>query len=511
MRCAALFLLAMLVCRPALAEDVLRYTGVNLSGAEFGGTGGTHGYQYIYPTASAAYFRGKGMNTFRLPFRWERLQPTLGGDFAAGEWELLQDSVAALTAGGAAVLLDVHNYARHRGKVIGAADGPTNEQFADLWRRLALRWKDDRRVIFGLMNEPHGLPGERWAASANHAIATIRAQGARNLILVPGVAWTGAGSWYATWYGTANAVTMLSITDPGDNFAFEVHMYVDRDSSGTHDEVAEDDPDTGADRLARFTEWCRANGKRGFLGEFATPASELGLETAERTLAHMSANNDVWIGWTWWSAGPWWGDYMFSVQPTGSGGDKPQMPVLLRHASDAVIDLSTNAAPSVSAGPDRAISVGASADLDGAVNDDGLPGPAVTRTWTKVSGPGAVAFANSHATDTTVRVDAAGTYVLRLAASDGSLSATDTVTMTAYAGPLVTTATVTISGTVKAGTTALTVDGTPVVVSGSGAFQLTMPVPTSAAVHTLMMTDAQGRTTTRTLTLAPVPTASDPG
>jgi len=67
----------------------ITYRGVSLAGAEFGvdssGNGplpGTFGVNYIYPDpayaagyTSPGYFLGKGMTTFRLPFRWERLQP----------------------------------------------------------------------------------------------------------------------------------------------------------------------------------------------------------------------------------------------------------------------------------------------------------------------------------------------------------------------------------------------------------------------------------------------------
>ena len=64
------------------------YTGVNLSGAEFGASNlpGTFGTDYTYPTnAEVDYYVGKGMNTFRLPFRWERLQPTANSAFNAAE------------------------------------------------------------------------------------------------------------------------------------------------------------------------------------------------------------------------------------------------------------------------------------------------------------------------------------------------------------------------------------------------------------------------------------------
>jgi aryl-phospho-beta-D-glucosidase BglC (GH1 family) len=81
-------------------EAAFQYTGVNLSGYEFGNavTGknndccilflllhrymmiitGVYGTDYVLPSQSEVnYFIRKGMNTFRLPFLWERLQPVL--------------------------------------------------------------------------------------------------------------------------------------------------------------------------------------------------------------------------------------------------------------------------------------------------------------------------------------------------------------------------------------------------------------------------------------------------
>jgi hypothetical protein len=86
-----------------------------------------------------------------------------------------------------------------------------------------------------------------------------------------------------------------------------------------------------------------------------------------------------------------------------------------------------NVAPSVSAGPDRTVFLGQSAALDGTVSDDGLPNGTLTTTWSKVSGPGTVSFANASAVDTTASFGAFGSYVLRLTASDGELSAQDDV------------------------------------------------------------------------------------
>lgn len=67
-------------------------------------------------------------------------------------------------------------------------------------------------------------------------------------------------------------------------------------------------------------------------------------------------------------------------------------------------------------------------NLTGVVTDDSTPAPTVQ--WTKVSGPGTVVFANAASAVTSATIDAPGTYVLRLTANDGSLSASDDVTIT---------------------------------------------------------------------------------
>lgn len=96
--------------------------------------------------------------------------------------------------------------------------------------------------------------------------------------------------------------------------------------------------------------------------------------------------------------------------------------------------LPVNKPPTVDAGPARSAVLPAAASLDGTVADDGLPAAgSVTTAWSVVSGPGAVAFADAGAVDTTATFTVAGTYSLRLTASDGALSAADTVSVTVQA------------------------------------------------------------------------------
>jgi pectate lyase len=91
----------------------------------------------------------------------------------------------------------------------------------------------------------------------------------------------------------------------------------------------------------------------------------------------------------------------------------------------------SNQPPTVNAGANQTIRLPASASLNGTVTDDGLPAPArLTTTWTQVSGAGSVTFADRSAIDTTAAFSMAGTYGLRLTATDGARSASDDVTVT---------------------------------------------------------------------------------
>jgi hypothetical protein len=89
----------------------------------------------------------------------------------------------------------------------------------------------------------------------------------------------------------------------------------------------------------------------------------------------------------------------------------------------------------VNAGSNQTITLPAAANLNGTVTDDGLPNPpgAVTVTWSKTSGPGTVTFANPAAKVTTATFSAAGTYVLKLTASDSALTASANTTVTVNA------------------------------------------------------------------------------
>lgn len=314
-----------IVPAPTLAPGMLR--GVNLAGGEFG-EGNVYATDYIYPpNGSLDYYVARGMNAFRVPFKWHRLQPDLGGELSTHDLAELDRIVDHAAAAGAYAILDPHDFGRRDGVIIGETDRVTSAHFADFWLRLAVHYRERQNVIFGLMNEPHDQDHEVLVSVLNEAIRAIRGTGSAGLILVPGNAWSGAHSWLTS----GNGESMLKVVDPGQNYAFEPHQYLDSDSSGTSNECV---VGSGAERLVAFTKWARDNRERAFLGEFGAGRNAGCYRELDAMLDYVGSNKDVWIGWTYWAGGPWWpADHEFSIEPADSAApkDRPQLSVLAKH------------------------------------------------------------------------------------------------------------------------------------------------------------------------------------
>ncbi len=307
------------VC-PKIAE-LPRLRGVNLSGAEHasGNLPGCHDDQngncYYWPeNREVDYWKEKGATMLRLPILWERLQPTAGGGFDAFNRDNLDRLVKRITDKGMYVLIDVHNYGSYRGNAVDSDAERRN--FRDLWKRLANRYGDNCRVIFGLMNEPVSCGGNCTLRMMNAAIAGIRNDaGKSNPIFVTGLGYSGGHEWDNPWWDTrfgGPGETTASILDDGvqdplDNFAIEVHQYVDDQHSGSNSSCSDDK--SGRRNLTRPTEWAREHGYKLFLGEYASNANSACYDAANTMIDYTDANTDVWLGWTYWAGGSAWGCY----------------------------------------------------------------------------------------------------------------------------------------------------------------------------------------------------------
>ena len=184
------------------------------------------------------YYASKGFGLLRLPFDIARAYSIPYSSLDTTEMSYLKPVVDYLLSKGVHVILDPHNYGMiydnrtGQNREIGVDPEATN-MFADFWNRMATVFKDYPNVIFGLMNEPNRQTATEWFTGAVPAIKSIRAAGANQLILIPGTSWTGG--W--TWNSSGNAAAWAGFNgDPQNNFAFEMHQYLDNDGSGTHKE-----------------------------------------------------------------------------------------------------------------------------------------------------------------------------------------------------------------------------------------------------------------------------------
>ena len=176
------------------------------------------------------------------------------------------------------------------------------------------------------------------------AIDGIRAAGATTqYIFVEGNSYSGAWKWADT------NDNLSQLTDPQDKIVYEMHQYLDSDGSGTSEACASST--IGKERLQTATQWLKTNNKKGFLGEFAGGVNEQCEQAVEGLLSYMSDNSDVWMGAEWWSAGPWWGSYMYSMEPTDGTAYSTYLPILKKYFVDGTgaSSSATSAVPSTAA------------------------------------------------------------------------------------------------------------------------------------------------------------------
>ena len=314
---------------------VNNYKGPNLSGAEFNsGPNRTFNHDYTYPnTNEIDYYASKGFGIIRLPFDIARAYDHAYSPLNTTQIQLMKPVVDYCLSKGMRVLLDPHNYGyiydnRTRAKREIGTDVEATNLFADFWGRMATVYKNYPNVIFGLMNEPHKQNATEWYTGAVPAIKAIRDAGATQMIFIPGTFYTGAHAWISS--GNAAAWTGFK-GDPLNNFVFEMHQYLDSDSSGTHRPCKVN----ASHSLFGATEWLKNNTYKAFLGEFAWSTDASCDNESLAFMDYLSSNSDAWLGWTWWCGGPWYPwTYMFMLDPIDFIEpiiDKPQLATLVAH------------------------------------------------------------------------------------------------------------------------------------------------------------------------------------
>lgn len=308
-----LSLLMLAYMTPSRAEAPI--AGINFPGPGIAGHvfPGQEGKAYHFPsTEDIESYAGFGFKIIRLAFTWERLQPELNQPFNSDYLAGIDGFIEEADKHGLLVILDVHNYARYKGDFIGSEEVPV-EAFADFWSRLAQHYIGQQHVIFGLMNEPFKQNAKDWSYMAQAGVDAIRDTGADQKILVPGTFYSSAARWLHKDGVYSNGEVLKNISDPQNNIIFEAHQYLDKYSTGTTDECVS--ADVGVERLTAFTGWLKEHGYQGFLGEFAAGKSDTCQQALNNMLQYMHDNSDVWYGWSYWVADPWFEGYIFNIYP----------------------------------------------------------------------------------------------------------------------------------------------------------------------------------------------------
>ncbi|AHL76500.1 cellulase [Stutzerimonas stutzeri] len=310
----------------------INLVGINLAGAEFGADvalPGTYLKQYIYPgEADFKRYAERNLKLVRLPFRWERIQPRLNGELNRAELARLLTTLNHAKKYNMQVILDMHNYYRYYGKMIGSNHVPVSA-FADAWRRIAQQVANHPAIYgYGLMNEPHTTNG-KWPAAALAAAKSIRSIDSQHWVIIAGDRWSSAFHWPS--YNT-RLVSDPWMRDAKNNLMFEAHLYFDKDYSGYYSNRNEVyDPMIGVVRAKPFVEWLSKYRLRGFIGEHGAPDfSPSAVAATDNLLRYLGQHC---IPSTYWAAGPWWNDYALSLD-VKNGKPRPQLPVLQKHAAN---------------------------------------------------------------------------------------------------------------------------------------------------------------------------------
>lgn len=262
-------------------EGYLNYSamnGVNLAGGDFGQNGqtlptvpGTPGTDYYYPAnVDFRYLATRGINTVRVPFRWERLQHSIGAALDPTEVARFTAVLDAAANNGMTIIADCHNYggytvASGQNAVLLGSAAPSNTAgittmnaaFVDFWQKFAAQWGTHPGLSgYGLMNEPHDLPGnnggrDTWqAASRAAANALFAATGTTKKIFVSGFFYATASDWPnqngSTQWLTDTPAGQSVVLGKQPNVFFEAHMYFDDPDGGVYNV-------SYADNLSRAT------------------------------------------------------------------------------------------------------------------------------------------------------------------------------------------------------------------------------------------------------------------
>ncbi|PWN27266.1 glycoside hydrolase [Jaminaea rosea] len=249
----------------------------------------------VTPESDYKLYRGLGFNIFRYSFSWNLLQPDVTQSWNDEYYgAMLANVTSMLKDANVWVILDCHDFGRHKNSFIGEDAGAPADGLATMWATIASYFKNESRVAFGIMNEPEDRADTLAVTDyLQRSIAAIRDAGATSqYIFLPSKEYQGM----STWLKYSNYT--LSITDPSDLLIYDIHSYLDHSMGGV--EECEDFNTTRRDMYTDVTNALRSHNKTAFLSEIGGLATLTCVRAVNEALAFLDLHSDVWAGWTAW-------------------------------------------------------------------------------------------------------------------------------------------------------------------------------------------------------------------
>lgn len=276
--------------------------GVNLAHLEY--CSASKGFSNLNPgaylNARASLFgqlAHKGAKLFRIPLRWERLEPVFG-QLNLAYLDMIRGMIHAIRNVGGLAILDLHNSFRYWleepgeepncwfvGQIGPKGNAPVAlSHLTNLWKQLSEKFKHDPTVIaYGIMNQPFPpTPADahyQWFQASQAVVKAIRDNDDQTQILVDGDNFAYTDDW-PQWN------PRHWIDDPGT--VYEAHV-----------EIKGTSPPARA-LLRPFVDWCAKFKVPGFLGSVRldTTHSRCREQVADFRAAAAAAQ----LGWCYWPA-----------------------------------------------------------------------------------------------------------------------------------------------------------------------------------------------------------------
>lgn len=321
---------------PTLGEQSCMPRWISIAGLELGTdragfcnqTPGKLGTDYYLNSSKTLHaLAHSGFECFRIPFRWERLQPQLGGPLDPDGLQHLRLLLSVAKSVDVQVILDLHNFGSYTKWIDGVpvacgidqeVNGQievTTEHFGDLWTRMGYAMSGLPNIVgYNLMHRPTNLPEGTWIRASQYAVESLRAEGDVTPIHIAG----NAGSLTSQWKDSNPSNPWIH--DPKNLITYEAACYLDQDQSGDYalpyDKELAFDPDLkdrATRRLKPFLRWLSQSGATGAISEFGVPADcPQWTKLLPGMLRDLDQNK---VQTTWSAAGEQSGDSPLSLQP----------------------------------------------------------------------------------------------------------------------------------------------------------------------------------------------------